>query len=43
MELTLTEAREEWQSIQGNKLDFVSWLHWNGLDINGDRYEWKAK
>ena len=43
MELTLSEARQEWQAIQGAKLDFVSWLRWNGLDIDGTRYQWSER
>jgi hypothetical protein len=41
MQYSLTEARQEWQAIEGEKLSFIKWLRWNGLDINGDRYEWK--
>jgi hypothetical protein len=42
MELTLEEARQEWEAIQGDKLSFIEWLRWNGLDIDGSRYEYKA-
>jgi hypothetical protein len=43
VEISLKEIREEWEAIQGDKLSFIEWLRWNGLDINGDRYELSAK
>ena len=37
----VVEAFWEWKAIQGDKMDFLSWLRFNGLDINGDRYEYR--
>ena len=41
VEISLKEIREEWEAIEGDKMDFLSWLRFNGLDINGDRYEYR--
>jgi hypothetical protein len=43
VEISLTEIRDEWEAIQGDKLDFLSWLEWNGISITGERIEWKPK
>jgi hypothetical protein len=39
----VVDAFYEWLGLQGDKPVFKTWLHMQGLDINGDRYEWKAK
>jgi len=41
VEISLTEIREEWEAIEGDKMDFLSWLRFNGLDIDGSRYEYR--
>jgi len=43
VEISLTELREEWEAIQGDKLAFNTWLEWNGISITGERIEWKPK
>jgi hypothetical protein len=37
----VVEAWSEWYALQDDKPVFKTWLRMQGIDINGDRYEWK--
>lgn len=45
MELSLTETYAEWQKFFANgetTLPYLEWMRFNGLDIDGSRYEYRT-